>query len=463
MYYFLIFVIIIFNSFILKSKGCECINEFNEIRNYLEANHPIYQIKLKDNLYYKLFSDSISIEISNDKSSTNCYFYIKEYLNLYNDRNLNLSSQSSIKANFDENNKNDEFNFINSIEYKSTESSTIDSAFDKYKTIDDKIEITFANDKTKKWDYLGIVSNSKSNIWKYNQIKYYFKKVNDKLWVKYLDYLHRVKYEVIDSNQSALKLIRLTKQIKNISQDKIQNENFVFFNINNSINYLKIPIFSDRLGNIFDDYFKSIEKDLLSTQYLILDLRGNKDGNESFAFKLAKLFNDNYIQTGSLEFWNSRENLISIDENMIKQIIKKDSTSKNLIFDYKNILTLGKSSKENTFISININSIADSTKLNKLPFKVIIFQDRNTSGAAEKLIAYSNTKINTITFGENTAGNLSYSYPLEFNLKCGNLLSFSSSIYKNFVNFEKIGIPAKVKLSVNDDWVEYAKKYIITD
>lgn len=467
MRYLSIFIFLINLS--LQSKECECINEFNEIRQIIETNHPSYQLNFKDNVEYKNFADSIGNIIKSQSSNQDCFFYLKEYLSIFNDYNLNISPNYS-RVTFDENNKNDIFSLQNSSEYKSTETINIDTAkfsleFTNklensiegyYTSSDNKTKVAIIKDKTNKWDYLGVVVSSLSSSWAKGQVKYYFKKKSEnKYWIKILNSFHKLNYIIIDASKSLMNEIGLGS-VNNVPFYYTEYETY---EINNVLNYIRIPTFDITSFNKLENTLILKNDIIKSKPYIILDLRGNTGEDEKSKNLLLNFFGIDF-QKDTNEILVTNKN-IKLLEDQINLNNKKSPIDIAKNFEFLNKI---KHSKLNSFVQIeNSDSINAILNLNNSKIqKIYILQDSKCAKACERFIQIAKLSGKAISFGEKTSGNIAYDSKVNYNTICGNLLSYSTSTNSKFIPYEIYGIKPNVA-SFNENLIEMIQKYLISN
>lgn len=472
MRYILIIVLIINFTFNSLSKDCECINEFNSIKQVIETNHPYYQLNYKNNPSYLTFADSITNVIKNQSSNQDCIFFIKEYLSIFNDFNLDISPNYS-KVSFDENNKNDIFSLQNSYEYKSTESINLDTSKLKlefsnkmgnsiegfYNTSDIKFKIAIIKDKTNKWDLLGVVVDSKSGAWLKGQIKYYFKKKSESVyWVKILNSFHKPTYEIVNTEKDYLKQLDFSNEISN---NFIYTDNEVY-ELNNAINYIRIPSFDydkfSKLENLLSNKGATIK----SKSYLVLDLRGNSGENESFVKLLLNFFG---IESNNLddELWVTNTNTKLYEDNLT--LLNKEKKNLSESDKLRELIIKMKNSKVNSFLSLSntdTSKIINNASTSKIQ-RIFILQDSKCAKACERFIQIAKQSGKAISLGERTSGNIAFDNKVNYQTICGNLLSYSTSINSKFIPYEIYGIKPNIATNYNIDLIDIIQKYLISN
>lgn len=239
--------------------------------------------------------------------------------------------------------------------------------------------------------------------------------------------------------------------------------------LSDSTYYLRIPSFyTDYANNIVTQHWKEIT----SRPNLIIDIRYNGGGQDSYYQKLAELIYTNPYESKGVEWYASKGN-IKLFEDAIK-----NGEIRNGEEGIKWTESLLEAMRANVggFVihpmDVNVNEEkADSVFL--YPKKVgIIINEGNASSAEQFLLAAKNSK-KVILFGNhNTAGVLDYSNAVSETFPSGNyVLTFPMTRSQRLPEFpiDNIGIAPEINIPFPsteqlydklDDWVYFVKNYL---
>lgn len=450
-----------FFVFKLFGQSCDCASQLDFTIQFYEKNNPAFQ-KIKSNpksySNYKKAVKKIKIAANAQNIIDYCIIQLDEYVALLKDHHseigfnlerMDLSTPELIA------------DFKNSANFKQFEKVKLDSlkitSMLKNKEISD-IEGIYSNGSS---IVIGIVKNeNKTDSFKGIVLK------NNKL----LEFGHvllelnrkqgntfEIIYNVGLMGFNFQKLIKIQK-IENglipslgfsktspISEDK----EYEFKILNDSTNYVRISSFEGTLTNQLNSFYDSINSEISSRPYLIIDIRNNGGGSERSYVNLLKYAYTNPLKIDPALVWVSPENILRYEEASVE----KDSE----------LILRMKAAKPFTFIPYALNAdntwTLDSTL--RHPRKIALIYNRGTASAAEGMITYFVQSDKVITIGENSGGYTGYGNVMPHPTPCGKFTLLSTTtMYFEKSKFEYIGIEPKYKVPENQDWVSYAQKII---
>ena len=227
-------IIIAASPLLTNAQGCKCLEDFYFIKNHTETNHPAFNKTIRGlkETEYDVFVNQLVQNIKSDTDDKYCIIYLKKYIAYLKDHHSGVDVGEDIIVN--EDSLPEVEAFYKSAAYRNTEIINIDSSLLRLlkKTDTMSIEGIYNHNKgiytvaviknqTAFRDYIGIIIESKTRLWKKGQVKFELKQVNDSLMDVYLSLKnHRIDYEPAVIKKGILQLENWKKQ-----NDSINNEN----------------------------------------------------------------------------------------------------------------------------------------------------------------------------------------------------------------------------------------------
>ena len=314
--------------------------------------------------------------------------------------------------------------------------------------------------KTKFRDYIGVIVESKTPLWKKGQVKMEIQMTPNGQNTA-LVYLrnHAIRYyNTFPLKEGILGDI----WFKTSKKDKINHalstpNEFEVKKLSDSIAYIKIPTFSgSQTANVKTLYAKA-KPIIESAPYLIIDVRNNGGGSDSNAKPLLDYIYTNPITNDKIDLYVTESNIKVWDQwyaSIKHDTINYSSETRQWFVDE---IAKMKASKLNSFL---LRTKGDTITMNpaiNAPKKVVILQNRNCASSCETLLFWAKQSSKTILAGENSGGYVGYGEIgqvktpcFEFNLYC------TMTRYEKQREFEVIGISPNNYLSYNRDWIEQA-------
>ena len=173
------------------------------------------------------------------------------------------------------------------------------------------------------------------------------------------------------------------------AKDYQKKDNKPFFNMIDSVAYIRIPSFSIDFKKQIDSLIQTNYSKITNIENLIIDVRGNGGGQDPAFRSLIPLIYTNPIYTQNLEFY----------------ITKKNRTQRlDSIFQNKN---------EGKFISLfgdgKFVKVFDSIPKLRKPKNVGIIIDSLVGSTTEQFLLYAKQSRKVKLFGNNTSGSIDYS------------------------------------------------------
>lgn len=468
-----IYIILILTiSIKINAQNCKCENELKFVIDYYEENLPgfIDNVNSKNlNSYNKFKTELFKQTKSNCNKETDCFKILLRYVEFFKDNHSSIY-QSSVGI--DDTKIEETEKFINSstfkereiVDFKNLPQNKIDKIENIYVTDDGAYKVAVVKNKNEFRDYVGIILESKSPLWKKGQVKFELKKVNKNSYDMLL-YMrnHSLKYyKNIKLNNGILNdnWYNITLGIKK-SYNLITESELILKEIDNETNYMYIPTFSGDWYAKILEFYKKYDSIIQSKPYLIIDVRNNGGGSDACVYPLLT-----YIYTKP--FYGDNVDVYSTKENIRKSIEWYEQNKKDTInfdkFFFKEItdeIESMKSVPNKTFITRSKGEQIKLDTIVKNPSKIAIITNKHCASSCETLLFWAKESDKTIIVGENSGGYVGYGEISEVKTPNFNFeLGCTMTRYNKQREFEVIGISPKYYLTNEKDWVEQTIKLL---
>lgn len=418
-----ILILILIAPFILYSQDCNCLSNFEWVKQTFEENDAGFQfiIDKKGVSAYEQHNKKFIEQIANINDSLECREVIYQWLRFFRSGHISIrrinQEQTQVK---NEQSKNEIIN-----KFRDWEKIDIDL---------EKFESYLATKATQDFEgiwiskpykigikkigntYLGFIIDADGVYWSKGQVKL---KINEDGSSTFFMRDHTPQHsefpELIGDNYLKIGGVTLKRIIPNIKQEPeierfirvISTENPFFERINNETVLLRIPVFYTSEKRKIDSVIKANKEIILNTSNLIIDLRNNGGGADRSFQELLPILYTNPIRTVGVEMFSTPLNnqrmldFINKDEFGFDEEEKKwaqqsyDKLSKHL----------------GEFVMLNNSQITETTfdKIYEYPKNIgIIINQRNGSTTEQFLLAAKQSK-KVKLFGTTTSGVLDIS------------------------------------------------------
>lgn len=459
------------------SQTCDCLSEFRYVKKYYEENHPGFQLNIKPDAKkleaYNAACKQIENRIGKSKPGQLCIFFLEDYIELLKDHHISIDPNIRKLAVVNENSEQEVQDLFQSAIYKNHERFRWDSVSlvnklktkpansieGLYKNASGNLMAVIAN-RTNERDYVGVMLQSSSKLWKYGF---------EKMELKY------VKENVYDVSIYTRSFAKVGKRIKirdgaiyyfGISKARQEDNStkklpYEFKGIDENTNYLRLSSFDASLYSQLDSFYKSIDKEIKSKPNLIVDIRDNGGGSESCFFPLLQYSYTKPIVVNKLELWATDDN-IKLYEDYVGRM-KKDSNNFGVSAIQSNELIIEKMKKadRHTFIAMSDKMpepiVMDSVY--KFPSKIILLQNRFSASSAEGFIFMMSQSDKVVTAGENSGGFVGFGNVLPSQTPGGCfVLNCTTMKYGDQYKYEFTGRPPRKYIPASADWIQYAQR-----
>jgi C-terminal processing protease CtpA/Prc len=232
---------------------------------------------------------------------------------------------------------------------------------------------------------------------------------------------------------------------------------YEFNALTDKTNYLRVKSFRAEYYAELDSFYKKIHEAVISKPFLVIDVRGNGGGAESNYFPLLKYLYTNPIYPDVFQFYATPDIIKRHQESLA--VMRADSIryGKNMIQSTEEIIRQLQAAKMNSFLPPAKQTPITLTTVLPFPRKVILLTDRGCASSCEAFIYNASQSKKVETMGENTGGFVGFGNTQNFKTPCyGYNFQSTTTKYTNLYKYEFTGIPPKVKLQRDIDWIQAA-------
>ena len=449
-------------SLVATAQDCNCEKEYDYVVGYFEANSPAFQkIKINDKEHseYQKAEASLRIKAKAETDHDHCIVYLDEYVNLLKDhhsgigfnlKRIDLGSDEKIAS------------FKSSEIYKQFHKRKIDTTeiLSNYKNKDvtdiegiytDGRSIQFAviKDATHKDSYAGVILKPNKLLDEGHVLLELKAKGNN-----HYDVVYNVGLLGFNLNRIFKNIVIENGQMHNFGFSKSTggipaSDNYSFKSLDAKTNYLRLRSFDYRLTQELDSFYITINDAIKSKPNLVIDLRDNGGGSEGSYLKLLSYAYTKPLTIDSAVVWVSPENIKRYEESgrpNDSALIKRMKAAQPYSFIPQ---------AEDAIYSWSLDS---STVY---PKKIAVLYNRGTASSAEGMILYYMQSDKVITMGEASGGFMGYGNVMSAPTPCGKFtIQCTTIMYAEKSKYEFTGIEPNVKLTKDQDWVQYARNWL---
>lgn len=468
--YILLFII---NYSLNAQEYSKCEKDFEWLSNYIENNLPAFQNEiLKDKKFqYLNFKSEIKEEILKADSRNSCFKSLVNYTEYFFDNHTNLRMYSNPidVSSLDSINKFKASNIYKTVERVNLNLDSLTKVLSNmplskveglYYSIGKAYKVAIIKDKTSNRDYVGVLLEANSKLWEPGMIKFELKETKPNHFTAFYYYRnHSMVYESkeqYDNGRFATGWYRVDNlEIENKDINITPKELFHFEKLNETTNYLYIKSFDGELRPRFDSLYTVIKPKIKALPNLIIDVRDNGGGSDANIMYLRDLMFTKDFYFGKQQIWNS----IGIQKHyevFLKEIIDNPEIYNEDTKEWvQKLIEILETNDRNQFITLSEgNNFVRFNTLN-YPKKMIVIQGQKSASTTENLLLSAINSDKTITVGENSGGYFGYGNIFEQTSPSGNYSLWASTTQNDYkMKYEANGIPPKVRLPKDIDWLE---------
>ncbi|WP_459210843.1 S41 family peptidase [Aquimarina rhabdastrellae] len=449
-----------------KKEVCKCTEDFNYVVTFIENNFPGFEKNIVNEREYEHFKKQLKNQTEDIEEKNECLKKLIHYVEYFKDNHTKMRTLKS--SSIDESSTASVQQFLNSKIYKQSEvillskkdildEFSVNDIRGNYSSLDSTYVVTVLESKNELRDYIGVILNSKSKLWKKGQVKFEIKKKEQHVYEGiFYDKQHQVSYKTaVPFNDGFLGNYWVKTKKRNKINYSLNTDKEFKYSIKDSTVVLRIPSFMGQYTNRIDSLYKAAQYDMEQYPYLIIDIRDNGGGNSTnFNQLIPYLYTKPIINKEEVELYATKD-IIKLYEDDFSKIMK-DSTqvNKETIQLFREIITKLKTAKPNSFLlERETDTLVMTPK--KYPRKIGLLYNRGCASACEDLLFTAMQSDKTILLGDNSGGFVGYGNVFTVytpNYKFG--LSCTTTRYRTQWIYEVIGITPEKKLDFNKSWID---------
>lgn len=457
-----------FLQLVHAQSTCSCEDELNFVMDYYEKNLASFSdnVSDKNRTEYESFKRDLRQEVKSVSHVADCFKVLTYYVEFFKDNHASIRMRSE---NIDENDEaavaaflaSDLFNNREMYELKEADlmQYPIDDIRGIYR-IGEVYTIAVIPNKTPFRDYIGVILESSSKIWKRGQVKLEIRQVDEN---QYHAFSYLRNHSLRFSGRYKLKNGILgdswvkTSKVDDRNYSSNDDRSFHFSMLNDTTAYLRIHSFSGYHSAAVDSLFSVADEKIRRTPYLIVDVRDNGGGSDRNVNPLLPYIYTNPIKGDRVELLVTEDNL-----NLWKSWQKdwesdRDNYSKDQIRWIKEEVRRMEKAENNSWILRSEAGEFESDDVSEYPTSVAIIQNQYCASSCETLLFWAKQSSKTILVGENSGGYVGYGENGGLNTPCYNFgLTCTMTRYQEQRKYEAEGIAPDYSLDYDRDWITQA-------
>ena len=381
--HFIILVLVMITQS-LKSQDCNCQKDFEFVVSYYEENLPGFIDNVTDNKIedYNKFKNRLSNLSKNYCNNEElCFKTLLVYVEFFKDNHSSIYINKSVSV--DENNKEQVNQFLLSDIFRNREiikniniitDNSIQDIENQYQTKDTAYTVAVIENKNEFRDYVGIIIDSRTPLWKKGQVKFELKRIKENTYDMFM-YMrnHSLRYyknvQLVNGvlNDSWYNTSLNKKISYNID---MAHRDLTFRELDKETNYLYIPTFDRNWYAKISEFYEKYDTIIQGKPYLIIDVRNNGGGSDACASPLLKYIYTRPFKSDKVDVYATKENIRRFSEWY--EGMKKDTTnfSKEFLKKFKEEIATMKSVPNKTFIPRSIGETVSMDSVLRNPKKI---------------------------------------------------------------------------------------------
>lgn len=436
-----VLLLIFTTSFSLYGQDCDCLKNIQLLQQKIENNQASYQHQVieqkRENAYarYKSAINKQAVRITNTKD---CIGLVSLYLSFFRDEHSFIAYMDNPTPQ------------PNGIVKPAGKRNKVPVPFaGRWYFQDGSFSINVIPAKTTFGDWVALIDTDKSASWKKGMLKIEFIRNPDGSYhcIYWRQNLLPKALNVTYSD-SALQIGRnlvFYRQQPAMQENSAAAISLQFESLSENTNYIRIPSFDLSYKNKIDSLLTKNRHEIHSRKNLIIDLRNNGGGGfDAFQPLLPYVLDTTITETpfyGSV--WVSEDNYAYYDSTKYEYAETKQDSIEEL--KYVEFLNANRGRFTPT------ETAADTIQLeSNPPANIAIIFNRNTASTAEGFILQAKKSGKVQTYGENSAGAVSYGDWMPEELPDLNIwvaITTKKMIFRHNEDFESIGIAPAVNLA----------------
>ena len=450
------------------ANPCNCTTQFAFVKHEMETNYAGFKDKVNPSTIsaYSTITSKMLEKAKNADNQQHCYLAMKEWLAFFQDGHVQLypaDVNHNDTSGINERIKNSETLELSKAQLEGLKNAKGIEGI--YVHNDSMYTIALLKNQTNYRDYVAVIVDTKTPLWKAGQVKLELKKENDSVCRTILYYrdhswgVQRYWFNGQVLNGGEWTKINAAKVNKNEpGPNPFTYNNVLAKKLSDSTLYIQIGSFSTANAAAIDSLFKASEALLKTTPNLIIDLRNN-GGGADFAYTpiLPYIYTGPIIGIGN-DIWATPDNA----NRLLKYL-----EDPNFPEDEKNATKELSNRMKQSAGNFIMNAEDDTMKMDKVepnPKRVAILINENCASTTEEFLLVAQQSKKVTLMGEHSYGELDYSNLLEAPSPCKEISLFYSSTKSRRINMGKgidnTGIQPNVVLPAGKNWINEAKQHL---
>jgi Peptidase family S41 len=456
------------------SQNCHCADEMGFVIKYYEANLPGFKdnVTAQTQAQYDSLKNALLKAAAQSKQKADCFKLLTYYVEYFKD---NHSGIEMLPEPVNEKDPQSLNAFLGSATFQSRETASFNEAVARrqpidaiegvYQTADSAYTIAVIPSKGPLRDYIGVIVASKTPLWKRGQVKIELKR---KLANRFDVFTYRRNHSLMFYPAMEFSEGRLGNEwFKEGFQKKISysinvTNNISFQEINDSVNYLRIPSFSGNLYATLDSVYKATSPKIMAKPQLIIDVRNNGGGSDRNVRPLLPYIYTRPFKDDVVDLYVTADNIKVWEQWYEKQ--SKDPGNFGKAYQEGFLATIERMKKAplGSYLQRSSGQLTVQLKqVLKKPAQVAIIVNKNCASSCETLLFWAKESDKTILVGENSGGYVGYGEVGSVQTPCYQfILKCTMTRYREQRQFEVTGIVPDYRLDNNSDWIEQTIKIL---
>jgi hypothetical protein len=473
---FLLFTMI---PLIIHAQDCDCKSSFEWLKKTFEHNDAGYPmvIQQKGQRTYEKFSDSIAVLSKQINSHKACVELLDEWVHFFRKGHVGVYLINNST-------KSDTANSVEAVNYDA-ETFAVDTValFKQLKQrsmsfnlvgvwYDDSYSMAIVPDTiSPQRDYVGVILSTKRPEWESGQVKVDFFDTDSGISANYYmaDHSSRkfsVEYSLAELNIGAIKYHRSFEYIADEEKEELsiyRAKEPLIRRLNEQTLLLRIPSFRYENKKRIDEIIKNYDDSLLSTENLVIDVRGNGGGADASFNRILP-----YIYTNPFKSYS-----VEIRSTPLTYDAYKEWFSRNFFQRLGFALVVKRKLRKNMGGYVNLSSdtvkFRGSYAVRDYPKNVYVLVDGKCASTTEQFLLYAEQSSKVTIVGQTTFGAIDVSNvnPITFpNQKYGLSYACSRSLRMHYRIIDDIGMDPDIFIPDSIpkfQWLRYVEENIVAD
>lgn len=394
----------------IQAQDCHCSEAYEKAVEAYEENYSLFIYKVTDENrdLYKAHKVIMREKANQTSDLSDCRTVLEQYLQFFRDGHTYILNATAKEI-------NEEKIEISEVTYKEDfieNNYKINPIFGIWVSGNYKVAIIpNPEESSAVRDFIGVIIDSGISNWEPTDIKFelttnYGKPYN----IKYMMGDHSIKKttgQLVNNSTFEIDGSNWKKIWPRVSGEQARDEIELKFNefhlaYIDQIPYLRLPDFYSVEPSYVDSLMQAHHKNIVKSDMMIVDVRGNKGGNDGTYFPVLPYVLSGPIEVPASGFWLSDYNiqfLMDYDtgepNKKVEDYTEKEKEAYDLLMANKGTAFFDYPEYAFTF---NADTLYNS------PRKIIILTDKETASSGETFVHRANQSNKAVVYGQNTAG-----------------------------------------------------------